>query len=103
MIDTRLTCDCCGKKESTSGCVRGVVNCPCEQSRDSGFLPKIDLCPDCNKCPAHCVCEMCNCRKIMDTHSKDCRIRLKARYKIQRDSAKHALEIAELQLKALEK
>lgn len=100
--DTRLVCPCCGKRESAGGCVRGVVNCPCETSNRSFFEPTVDLCEGCNKCPAHCTCEMCNCRKIMDSHSSDCRARLKCRYKIMRDKAKAEVETAELLLKTLD-
>lgn len=100
--DTRLTCGCCGKKESTGGCVRGVVNCSCERARDFLLSLNTDLCADCKKCPAHCICEMCNCRKIINRHSSDCRVRLKCRYKIRRDKAKAEIETAELLLKSLE-
>ena len=39
-------CPCCGKKESTSGCVRGFT-CQCDWN----------WCKKCYKCSKHCQCE----------------------------------------------
>jgi hypothetical protein len=41
-----MHCLCCGKAESTSGCVRGFT-CGCDYS----------YCRVCHKCKRHCACE----------------------------------------------
>lgn len=46
-----LQCPCCGKRESTSGCVRGLV-CGCVSW--GHFWP--EQCRVCHKCQKHCHC-----------------------------------------------
>lgn len=105
MRDTRLRCDCCDKYEG--GCVRGVVNCPCET--ETTFVTPMALeCPDCKKCPVHCKCDPCDCRNLSTPamffgHHKDCIVRRKCRVKIKKAKAEVDLMAADVLLKSLDK
>lgn len=95
VYDSRLSCDCCGKRESV-GCVRGVVNCRCE-TKTVGFIPVANICPDCKKCPVHCSCNGCDCGDIkLFGHNKDCEVRLNCRAKIQKENEEIDLIISKL-------
>lgn len=87
VADFRLTCDCCGEKESTSGCVRGVVQCPCDKEQ-SLFGMDNALLHECEKCPKHCKCfdKLCagSCSSsiasitAMMGHDKNCPARIES-------------------------
>ena len=65
----------------------GVVMCPCETDR-TAITHRALLCPDCDKCPAHCLCagDECTCGFVVDTfrtHKPDCEVRITSREKIK--------------------
>lgn len=117
MRDTRLRCDCCGQCESTSGCVRGVVNCPCEIETGS-FHIALD-CPECERCPVHCKChsEKCICERrewsaqhlmmarslglrLDHFHEKECPVPVICRAQIRKAKAELELNMATVMLDA---
>ena len=100
MRDSRLTCACCGKRESSSGCVRGRPNCCCDTEFKS-VIYTVSLCPDCVKCPTHCKCDLkrCHCATKFFGHKTDCDVRLICKAKIQRANALDKLDSANRRLK----
>lgn len=87
VADFRMTCNCCGERESTSGCVRGVIQCFCDKE-ERLFGMKNALLHDCEKCPKHCKCfeTLCDgsCSSSIASvsrmmgHKKDCPARIES-------------------------
>lgn len=84
VADMRVTCDCCGKRES--GCLIGVVNCRCETAEAKFFIPTVPLCPNCKRCSVHCICSSCSCGDIkIFGHDKNCAVRIGCRERIAQE------------------
>lgn len=78
-------CECCKKSEKAGQCCIGTVMCPCETKTEM-LWHTVLICPDCDKCPAHCLCGSCSCGFVANSfmfHKSDCDIRLACREKIQ--------------------
>jgi hypothetical protein len=60
-----MSCECCGAREITTGCVRGMLPCDCNsvtsppEERFRQLIPGWSgyRCRRCRRCPGHCVCE----------------------------------------------
>lgn len=98
MHGSAAQCDCCGKREQAGQCVIGRVMCPCETDDDC-FIHRVSLCPDCDKCPAHCYCDPCDCGFVRNTflfHNSDCPARIACRERIAAAKAEHEKLMAKL-------